>query len=51
MRLGDVRAGGLAQSLVPGGVWQRTLPGEAEALMSCIVSPGFDFDDFVLHEG
>ena len=50
VRLGDVRDGGLAQSLVPGGVWQRTLPGTTEALVSCIVSPGFSFDDFALHE-
>ncbi len=48
--LGDVRDGGRAQALVPGGVWQRTLPGDAEALASCIVSPGFSFDDFALHE-
>ena len=38
----------VAQSLVPAGVWQRTLPGEADALVSCVVSPGFDFDDFEL---
>jgi predicted cupin superfamily sugar epimerase len=36
------------QALVPAGVWQRTLPGEADALVSCLVSPGFDFDDFEL---
>lgn len=41
----------LTQLLVPAGVWQRTLPGEAEALVSCVVSPGFDFDDFTLHDG
>jgi predicted cupin superfamily sugar epimerase len=37
-----------AQALVPAGVWQRTLPGDAEALVSCLVSPGFDFADFEL---
>ncbi|OUZ12777.1 cupin [Aeromicrobium sp. PE09-221] len=36
------------QVLVPAGVWQRTLPGPAEALVSCLVSPGFDFEDFEL---
>ncbi|MCX6407216.1 MAG: cupin domain-containing protein [Propionibacteriales bacterium] len=41
----------VSQLLVPAGVWQRTLPGEHEALVSCVVSPGFDFDDFTLHEG
>lgn len=41
----------VAQLLVPAGVWQRTLPAEEEALVSCLVSPGFDFDDFTLHEG
>jgi predicted cupin superfamily sugar epimerase len=38
----------VSQLLVPADVWQRTLPGEAEALVSCLVSPGFDFDDFEL---
>jgi predicted cupin superfamily sugar epimerase len=37
-----------AQVLVPAGVWQRTVPGPADALVSCLVSPGFDFDDFEL---
>jgi predicted cupin superfamily sugar epimerase len=36
------------QALVPAGVWQRTLPGTADALVSCLVSPGFDFEDFTL---
>jgi len=34
------------QALVPAGIWQRTLPSAADALVSCLVSPGFDFDDF-----
>jgi predicted cupin superfamily sugar epimerase len=38
----------VSQALVPAGVWQRTLPGDAEALVSCVVSPGFHFDDFDL---
>ncbi len=41
-------AGESAQVVVPAGTWQRTLPGEADALVSCLVSPGFDFADFEL---
>ena len=37
-----------AQLLVPAGVWQRTLPGAQDALVRCLVSPGFDFADFEL---
>lgn len=37
-----------AQVLVPAGVWQRTVPGDGDALVSCLVSPGFDFADFEL---
>jgi predicted cupin superfamily sugar epimerase len=36
------------QAQVPAGVWQRTVPSDAAALVSCLVSPGFDFDDFEL---
>ncbi|WP_435770889.1 cupin domain-containing protein [Nocardioides sp. SYSU DS0651] len=36
------------QGLVPAGVWQRTLPADRDALVSCLVSPGFDFADFEL---
>lgn len=36
------------QVLVPTGVWQRTVPGDEDALVSCLVSPGFDFADFRL---
>ncbi|MET0590805.1 MAG: cupin domain-containing protein [Naasia sp.] len=46
--LGDARAGHLPQAVVDGGVWQRTLPGDGESLVSCMVSPGFDFADFTL---
>lgn len=38
------------QVFVPAGVWQRTLPASQEALVSCVVSPGFSFDDFELAE-
>lgn len=36
------------QALVPAGTWQRTVPRAVDALVSCLVSPGFDFDDFEL---
>jgi predicted cupin superfamily sugar epimerase len=36
------------QALVPAGTWQRTLPAPTDALVSCLVSPGFDFEDFEL---
>lgn len=36
------------QVLVPAGVWQRTIPSGREGLVSCLVSPGFDFADFEL---
>lgn len=36
------------QGLVPAGVWQRTVPAAEDAIVSCLVSPGFDFDDFEL---
>ena len=44
----DVASGQLAQALVPAGVWQRTVPAGGDALVSCLVSPGFDFADFEL---
>ncbi len=44
----DLAAGEVAQVVVPARVWQRTVPGLADALVSCLVSPGFDFADFEL---
>ena len=44
----DLAAGQVAQAQVPAGVWQRTVPSDADALVSCLVSPGFDFADFSL---
>ncbi len=41
-------ADGEAQVLVPAGTWQRTLATEDEVLVSCLVSPGFSFDDWKL---
>ena len=44
----DLAAGEVAQVVVPAHIWQRTVPGPADALVSCLVSPGFDFADFEL---
>jgi len=44
----DVDAGEVAQAVVPADAWQRTRPGSEDALVSCLVSPGFDFADFEL---
>ena len=46
----DIDAGQTPQVVVPAGTWQRTIPGDADALVSCVVSPGFDFADFELHQ-
>ncbi|NLU76308.1 cupin domain-containing protein [Streptomyces sp. HNM0575] len=44
----DVAGGELPQAVVPPGAWQRARPVDraGETLVSCIVSPGFDFADF-----
>ncbi len=43
----DVEHGQLLQAVVPGGVSQWAHPATDEyVLVSCIVSPGFDFADF-----
>lgn len=44
----DVANGEKVHVVVPAGVWQRTLPTDHDALVSCVVSPGFDFEDFEL---
>ncbi|MQA86336.1 MAG: cupin domain-containing protein [Streptosporangiales bacterium] len=45
----DVEAGQVPQALVPAGSWQSARPaGDVEALVTCVVSPGFDFADFQL---
>ncbi|WP_260477709.1 cupin domain-containing protein [Nonomuraea sp. WAC 01424] len=42
-----VEQGQVPQAVVPGGVWQSALPvGDEAVLVSCVVSPGFDFADF-----
>ncbi|HWB37017.1 MAG TPA: cupin domain-containing protein [Rugosimonospora sp.] len=48
----DVVAGQRPQHVVPGGVWQAAEPlGGEPVLVSCVVSPGFDFADFRLADG
>ena len=43
----DFSAHQRAQVVVPGGVWQSAEPAAGEpVLVSCVVSPGFDFADF-----
>ena len=44
----DVASAEQPQVLVPAGEWQRTVPADHDALVSCLVSPGFDFADFEL---
>ena len=45
----DIDAGQRPQVLIPGGVWQSAAPaGDEPVLVSCVVSPGFDFEDFRL---
>jgi len=45
----DITAGHRAQCLVPAGVWQAARPLEQkDVLVSCVVSPGFSFDDWRL---
>lgn len=39
---------GSFQVLVPANTWQRTLPGTVDVLVSCLVSPGFDYADWRL---
>lgn len=42
-------ADGAAQTLVPAGTWQAARPvSDSEVLVSCIVSPGFDYADWRL---
>jgi predicted cupin superfamily sugar epimerase len=42
-----IEQGQQPQALVPAGVWQAARPAaDEEVLVSCVVSPGFDFADF-----
>jgi predicted cupin superfamily sugar epimerase len=46
---GDVGAGQTPQARVPAGVWQSAAPAtDAPVLVSCVVSPGFEYADFRL---
>ena len=44
----DVERGQQPQVLVPAGTWQAAGPAEADVLVSCVVSPGFDFADWTI---
>ena len=44
----DAAAAPVGHLVIPAGVWQRTLPGTGDALVSCVVSPGFEFAGFTL---
>jgi predicted cupin superfamily sugar epimerase len=45
----ELGAGQRPQVVVPGRVWQSAEPaGPEPVLVSCIVAPGFDFEDFRL---
>ena len=48
----DLDTGQRPQAVVPGGVWQSAQPlGTEPVLVSCVVSPGFDYADFRLLGG
>lgn len=51
LRLGpDLAAGQQFQGLVPAGHWQSAAPaGDEPTLVSCIVAPGFEYEDWRLH--
>ena len=40
--------GARGELVVPAGVWQRTIPASEDALVSCVVRPGFTFAGFKL---
>ena len=46
----DFESGQLPQFVVPGGYWfaAKTLAPHGYSFMGCTVSPGFDFEDFIL---
>lgn len=44
----SVQGAPVGHAVVPAGVWQRTVPGKGDALVSCVVSPGFIFEGFTL---
>ena len=45
----DLRTGQFPQHVIRGGHWQAARPAaDDEVLVSCVVAPGFDFEDFTL---
>lgn len=44
----DLAGGQRPQLLVPAGAWQAARPVDEAVLVSCVVVPGFDFEDFTL---
>ncbi|MCE7795964.1 cupin domain-containing protein [Sphingobium sufflavum] len=47
---GDVLGGEVPQHVIPPHAWQAAEADRGWALVSCVVSPGFDFSGFVLAE-
>lgn len=48
----DLAGGHRPQYVIPGGCWQAARPsGPGEVLVTCVVSPGFDFADFAVPAG
>lgn len=44
-----IERGERPQVVVPGGVWQSAEPaGDEPVLVTCVVAPGFDFEDFTM---
>lgn len=47
----DLGCGHRPQVRVPGGTWQSAVPADAApVLVTCVVAPGFHFDDFSLYD-
>ena len=44
----DLAAGERPQAVVPAGTWQSAEPVGEWSLVSCVVSPGFEFEHFEL---
>ena len=45
----DLAAGQQFQALVPAGTWQTAVPaGDKAVLVTCIVAPGFEYEDWQL---
>jgi predicted cupin superfamily sugar epimerase len=46
----DVAVGQRPQQLIPSRHWQAARPVDDAVLVSCVVVPGFDFEDFTLSD-